>query len=247
MSFSRQDSEQQLGGVSVTTPPGLAGVIKGVAQCPEPQAGQGDCGPESLIGQATVAVGVGPAPYWVHGGRVYLTGPYNDGPFGLSIVVPTSAGPYTLTGNGGYGREVVRNSIRVNPTTAQVTVLSDPLPSNIQGIQLDVKSVQVTVNRPGFIFNPTSCAQLAVTAAFTSTQGATASGSTPFYASGCAQLPFAPEADRDRWWAWQQTGRDELHGQDQLPRPGAGEHPQGRPDDTREAPLEAQHDRKSVP
>jgi len=190
--FSRQDSEQGLSGVSVTTPPGLAGTLKGIPRCPEPQASTGECPPESLIGEATSAVGTGPDPYWVHGGKVYLTGPYNNGPFGLSIVVPTTAGPYTLTGNGGVGREIVRSSIRINPYTTQITVASDPLPSIIEGIPLNIRAVDVLINRPGFIYNPTNCAPLAVTASFTSQQGAAAAASSRFQVGDCSALKFAP-------------------------------------------------------
>ncbi|HEY2283801.1 MAG TPA: hypothetical protein VGH60_09670 [Solirubrobacteraceae bacterium] len=192
VTFSRQDTEQDLAGISVTTPPGLLGSLRNVVQCPEPQAAKGECGPESLIGEATTTVGAGPHPYMVHGGRVYLTGPYNNGPFGLSIVVPTTAGPFTLTGNGGFGREIVRASIRVDPHTAQITVLSDPLPTIIQGIPLQIRTVNVTVDRPGFTFNPTNCSQLASSATFTSTKGATSTTTSPFYASNCASLPFHP-------------------------------------------------------
>jgi hypothetical protein len=162
-------------------------------QCPEPQASQGQCGPESLLGEATTAVGAGPAPYWVHGGRVYLTGPYNGGPFGLSIVVPTTAGPFTLTGNGGPGREIVRSSIRVDPHTAQITVLSDPLPTILEGIPLQIRTVNVTINRPQFIFNPTNCSPLLATATLTSDQGATAGQSAAFHSADCAALPFKPK------------------------------------------------------
>ena len=190
--FSRQDGEQHLSGVQVTMPPGLLGKIAGVPQCPEPQADRGECGEASLLGEATTAVGPGPDPYWVTGGKVYLTGPYNDGPFGLSIVVPTTAGPFTLTGNAGPGREVVRASIRVNPSTAQVTVLSDPLPTMLQGVPLDIRTVNVTVNRPGFLFNPTSCNPMAVTGALSGSEGASVPVSTRFQASGCASLPFVP-------------------------------------------------------
>ncbi|HEY2281946.1 MAG TPA: hypothetical protein VGH60_00160 [Solirubrobacteraceae bacterium] len=192
VTLSRQDTEQDLGAISVTTPPGLLGSLRNVVQCPEPQAAKGECGPESLIGEATTAVGAGPHPYMVRDGRVYLTGPYNNGPFGLSIVVPTTAGPFTLTGNGGFGREVVRASIRVDPHTAQITVLSDPLPTIIQGIPLQIRTVNVTVDRPGFTFNPTNCSQLSSSATFTSTKGATSTVSSPFYASNCASLPFKP-------------------------------------------------------
>jgi hypothetical protein len=192
VSFSRSDADQQLSGLSVTTPPGLLGVLKSVARCPEPQAAHGECGPESLIGESSVAVGTGPAPYWVTGGKVYLTGPYNGGPFGLTIVTPTVAGPFTLTGNGGPGREIVRASIRVNPETAQITVLSDPLPRILEGIPLQIRTVQVTVDRPGFIFNPTDCNALSSSATLTSTQGASATAQSSFQATGCKGLAFKP-------------------------------------------------------
>jgi hypothetical protein len=191
-SFSRTDSDQNLAGISVTTPPGLLGVLKSVTQCPEPQASQGNCGPDSLIGESTVAVGTGPTPYWVTGGKVYLTGTYNNGPFGLSIVTPTVAGPFTLTGNGGPGREIVRASIRVDPTTSQITVLSDPLPRILEGIPLQIRTVNVTINRPGFIFNPTSCNPLSSAASTSSTQGASATAQAPFQATGCKDLAFKP-------------------------------------------------------
>ena len=191
--FSRQDSEQGLGSVSVTTPPGLLGVLKGVTQCPEPQASRGECGEGSLIGEASTAVGPGADPYSVKGGKVYLTGPYNGGPFGLSIVVPTVAGPFELTGNAGLGREVVRASIRIDPNTAQITVLSDPLPSILEGIPLQIRTVNVTINRSGFMFNPTNCSVLGVTGTIGSTAGASAAVSSPFQAAKCASLPFAPK------------------------------------------------------
>ena len=193
VTFSRQDGEQRLGGAQVTLPPGLLGKIAGIPRCPEAQANSGECGESSQLGEATVAVGPGEDPYWVSGGKVYLTGPYNGGPFGLSIVVPTTAGPFTLTGNAGVGKEVVRASIRVNPATAQVTVLSDPFPTILQGIPLDIRTVNVTVNRPGFMFNPTNCQALSVAGTITSTGNATAPVSSPFEAANCATLPFAPK------------------------------------------------------
>ena len=192
VSFSRGDADQQLSGLSVTTPPGLLGVLKSVTRCPEPQAARGECGADSLIGESSAAVGTGPSPYWVTGGKVYLTGPYNGGPFGLTIVVPTTAGPFTLTGNGGPGREIVRASIRVNPETSQITVLSDPLPRILEGIPLQIRTVQVTIDRPGFMFNPTNCNALSSSAALTSTQGASATVQSPFQATGCKALAFKP-------------------------------------------------------
>jgi hypothetical protein len=184
--FSRQPGEQNLAGVTVTTPPGLLGILKGVERCPEPQASQGTCGANSLIGHTTVAAGSGPDPFWVQGGEVFLTGPYKGAPFGLSVVVPAVAGPFNL------GNVVVRAAISVNPNTAQIAVTSDPLPTILDGIPLDVRTVNVAIDRPGFTFNPTNCEPLTVNGSLTSTQGATANLSSRFQAANCQGLPFKP-------------------------------------------------------
>ena len=52
---------------------------------------------------------------------------------------------------------MVRQSIRIDPHTAQVTDVSDPFPTIIDGIPLRLRRVDVTLNRPGFTFNPTNC------------------------------------------------------------------------------------------
>ncbi len=186
VTFSRTDQDQNLSGVTVTTPPGVLGILKGVERCPEPQASQGTCGQGSLIGHTTVAAGTGPDPFWVQGGQVFLTGPYKGAPFGLSIVVPAVAGPFNL------GNVVVRAAISIDPHTAQITVSSDPLPTILQGIPLQIRTVNVSIDRSGFTFNPTSCEPLTVNGTLSSTQGATAAVSSRFQAANCANLSFKP-------------------------------------------------------
>lgn len=191
--LSRQDGEQELGRVSVTTPSGLLGVLKSVEQCPAAQASAGTCSEASLIGSASIAVGAGSAPLTISGGKVYLTGPYAGRPFGLSIVTPTQAGPYVLTGNAGNGTEVVRASIAVDPHTSALTVESDPLPQALNGVPLDIRTITVDVNRAGFMFNPTSCVASAVTGSAASTTGTVAGLSSAFQSSDCALLSFKPK------------------------------------------------------
>jgi streptogramin lyase len=186
VTLSRSDGDQQLAGVSVTTPPGLLGLLKSVQLCGEPQAAQGTCGAGSLIGHTSVAAGVGPDPVWVQGGQVYLTGPYKGAPFGLSVVVPAVAGPFNL------GTVVIRAAISVDPHTAQITVSSDPFPTILDGIPLKVRTVSITIDRAGFMFNPTSCEPLSVGGTVVSTQGAQAGVSSRFQAAGCQGLPFKP-------------------------------------------------------
>ena len=185
VTIGREDREQYLSGITVSTPPGLLGKIAGIPQCPEAQANSGTCSPESQIGTTTVGSGPGPHPFYL-GGKVYLTGPYKGQPFGLSIVVPAIAGPFNL------GTVVVRAAIAVNPTTAALTITSDPLPQYVDGVQLRLRTINVEVNRPGFMLNPTSCAQRAVGATLAAAQGAGSTLSSPFEVGGCQSLPFAP-------------------------------------------------------
>jgi hypothetical protein len=163
-----------------------------VARCPDAQANAGECPQASEIGTVTAGVGPGSAPYYVTGGRAYLTGPYGGGSFGLSIVVPAQAGPFTLAGTNGRGEVVVRAAIHVDPSTAALTITSDPLPTALDGIPLQVKTVQVHVDRPQFMFNATNCDAMSVGAGISSAQGAQSAPSSSYQAVGCRALRFKP-------------------------------------------------------
>jgi len=185
MTLTRKDGEQNLGGVSVTMPPGVAGMLAKVPLCGEPQASLGTCPETSRIGTVNAAAGAGSHPFWLSG-PVYLTGPYKGAPFGLSIVVPAKAGPFNL------GNVVERATINVDPHTAQVTVADGPLQQSRDGVPFRLKTLNVTIDREGFMFNPTNCSQLQVTGTITGAQGASASVSSPFAVTGCKSLPFKP-------------------------------------------------------
>jgi hypothetical protein len=197
LTLARSDADQNLGGLTVTTPPGLLGMLSRVQLCQEPQASLGTCPAASQIGHVTVGAGPGPDPVYVpQAGKpqdpVYLTGPTlpegpnQSGPFGLSVVVPAEAGPFNL------GTVVIRSAITVDPHTAQVTITSDPFPTILQGVPLQVKTVNVAIDREGFMFNPTNCSPSSVTGTVVSAQGAQAGVSSPFEAANCASLPFTP-------------------------------------------------------
>jgi hypothetical protein len=191
LTLSRADAEQTFSTVATEMPRGLAGMLSNVALCDEAQANVGFCPATSQIGHVTVSAGVGNEPITLPQAAkpqdpVYLTGPYKGAPFGLSIVVPAEAGPFDL------GSVVVRARIVVDPHTAQVSVISDPLPTMLQGIPVDVRTVNVAIDRAGFIFNPTNCDAMQVTGTVTSTQGTAANVSSRFQAANCATLPFKP-------------------------------------------------------
>ncbi|HTA14496.1 MAG TPA: hypothetical protein VK781_06520 [Solirubrobacteraceae bacterium] len=192
MTMSRPDGSQNLQAIKLKMPPGLLGTLASVKLCPEAQANAGTCGPVSLIGHTTVSVGVGGDPYSVTGGEVFITEGYEGAPYGLSIVNPAKAGPFDL------GKVIVRAKIEVDPTTAALTITTDTsgpykIPTILDGIPLQIQHVNVSVDRPGFTFNPTNCSPLAITGSLTSDQGASSALSVPFQITNCAVLAFKPK------------------------------------------------------
>jgi hypothetical protein len=193
--LTRQDGEQRFGGFTLKLPPGLLGSLRNVAPCPEPQASSGQCSQASEVGTTTVGIGPGADPFYLPEpgqptNKVYLTGPYEGAPFGLSIVVPAIAGPLDL------GNVVIRAKISIDPRTAQLTIASaagvGAIPVIKDGIPLDIRALNVTIDRPSFIFNPTSCTPRTVAGTISSTGGTSALVSSPFQAANCANLPFKP-------------------------------------------------------
>ena len=197
--INREDGNQSIKQVQLQMPNGLTGLLSGVKLCGEGEANAGTCGPESQIGETTVSVGIGNDPFTVTGGRVYITGPYEGAPFGLSIVNPAKAGPFDLEKGTPCDCVVVRAKIEVNPHTAALTITTDsasgpyPIPRIIDGIPLQIRHVNVTINRPGFTINPTNCSSMAVTGTISSSEGSSSGVSAPFQVTNCATLAFAPK------------------------------------------------------
>jgi hypothetical protein len=191
MTMSREDGNQNLDAIQLKMPPGLLGTLSSVKLCGEAEGNAGMCGPESLIGHTTVSVGLGGNPYTVNGGEVFITGPYEGAPYGLSIVNPAKAGPFDL------GKVVVRARIEVDPSNAALTITSDAtgpyaIPQLIDGIPLQIKHVNVSIDRSDFTFNPTNCAPQAIGGSLTSSQGAVSALHVPFQVTNCAVLKFKP-------------------------------------------------------
>ena len=191
------DAQQRVGALQFKVPEGLSGMISKVPLCPEPQAEQGTCSAASQIGHATVAAGPGPYPLVIPQpgeppAAIYLTGPYQGAPFGLSIVTPVIVGPFNL------GTNVVRAKIEVDPHTAQITVTTDPsgphaIPPILDGVPTDLRTINTVIDRPGFMLNPTNCDPMSFSGTATSTQGATAPIATHFQVGSCQSLKFKPK------------------------------------------------------
>lgn len=205
-SITRPPGEQELKGVDIHLPPGLTAKLAGVSYCPEEalaaaaansgvaEAASSSCPASSLIGSASVLAGSGPSPLHIDG-KAFLAGPYNGAPLSLAVVTPATAGPFDL------GSVVVRVALFVDRETARVTAVSDPIPHVYGGALLDIRSIAVRLDRPGFALNPTNCSPMAIGGmlrgggANPADPGAFSAVdvSTPFQVGGCEQLSFEPK------------------------------------------------------
>jgi hypothetical protein len=181
--LARAEGNQYLQHLTTTLPAGLVGAIPAVPRCGEPEASLGSCPAASLIGTANVNAGSGD-PYGFSG-PVYLTGPYNGAPYGLSIPVEAAAGPFDL------GKLVTRVSIGVDPHSARVIAAAN-VPTIFKGVPLRLRNISVLVNHANFLFNPTNCSPLSQDTSLTSTGGAGQNLSSPFTVTDCGSLPFKP-------------------------------------------------------
>jgi hypothetical protein len=201
LKLSREDGSARLVGLDTMLPSGLTGKLAGIPECPEAAIAQAQarsrpnegilerrspsCPASSALGTVNVGAGAGPTPFYTQG-TAYLAGPYKGAPLSLAIVTPAIAGPFDL------GTVVVRVALNVDPFTAQIHAVSDPFPQILDGIPLDIRSVALQMDRPGFILNPTSCDPMAITGSAVSTLGLPATLSTPFQVGGCSSLKFKP-------------------------------------------------------
>lgn len=205
--LERSDGAQELKRLEVSLPPGMVARLAGVAYCPEnliaaaaanrgsSEAAAATCPSQSLVGSARIGAGAGPEPLQIDG-KVYLAGPYRGAPVSLAFVTPAVAGPYDL------GTVVVRVALQIDPETAEVTAVSDEIPHVFGGVKLDVRSIDVSVDRTRFTLNPTTCrGQFGIDATVFGAGAdpldpsafAPVAASSPFRAGGCRALQFKPK------------------------------------------------------
>ena len=204
--LTRNDGQQELKGADVTLPPGATAKLAGVPYCPgaaiaaaAAKAGGAErsdasCPDKSQVGVVTIAAGSGSSPLQISG-KAYLAGPYTGAPLSLVVVTPGVAGPFDL------GTVVVRVALFVDPETAQIHAVSDPIPDVFGGAKLDLRSIDLNVNKGQFTLNGTNCAKFAAAGTLKGggadpTNPAAFSSfavSDPVQLDGCPALAFKPK------------------------------------------------------
>jgi hypothetical protein len=113
----------------------------------------------------------------------------------MAVITPAVSGPFDL------GTVLVRVALNVDPESARINAVSDAIPDVFGGVKLDIRSIDVNVDRSQFMLNPTHCgaqategtlrgggANPAVPSAWSSFAFA-----SPFQASDCKALGFKPK------------------------------------------------------
>jgi hypothetical protein len=195
----RNEGEQNLGGLDLAFPAGLSARVAGIPSCPEAaiatarrnsgaaERATPSCAAESRVGVVSASAGSGSQPLYLDDGSVYLAGPYKGAPLSLVAVMPALAGPFDL------GTVVLRTALFVGPARARLRAVSDPLPTILRGIPLDLRSLRITLDRPGFVLNPTSCDEMTIEGSVASQLGAAAPVSNRFQVGECGRLGFRPK------------------------------------------------------
>lgn len=202
----RGDGQQELKGVDIVLPPGATAKLKEVPYCPPSDLAEAAkrsgaaerknsaCPDKSQVGVVVATAGTGPAPLRIEG-KAYLSGRYKGAPVSLAVITPAVAGPFDL------GNVVVRVPLRLDPETAQINAVSDPIPDVFAGAKLSLRSVLVNVNRDEFTLNGTNCSKFATAGALRGGGADPASPaafssfgvSDPFQATNCKRLKFRPK------------------------------------------------------
>jgi hypothetical protein len=204
--IARVDGEQELKLVDVTLPKGLTAKLAGIPYCSEAaiaaaaastgkaELANPSCSSASQIGTTSTDSGTGSKPLNI-GGKAYLAGPYKGAPLSMVVITPAVAGPFDL------GTVVVRVALNVNPATAQVNAVSDAIPDVFGGAKLDIRLIDVNVDRSQFMLNPTNCAAQATTGTIKGGGGDPTNAalwssyavSAPYQATECNKLAFKPK------------------------------------------------------
>jgi hypothetical protein len=205
--LTRRDGQQEFRKIDVTLPPGMSAKLAGVAYCPDAniaaagtrsgneELASPSCPANSLVGDVTIKAGSGADPFTDDKGKAYFAGPYKGAPVSLAMIVPAVAGPYDL------GTDVVRTALNVNPETTVVNAVSDPIPFMLGGVKLDIRSIDVNLNRNSYTINPTNCSAFGITANISGgganpndeAAWSTVTRNNPFTATDCNALKFKPK------------------------------------------------------
>jgi hypothetical protein len=203
MRITRPDGAQEITELTVTSPPGYSAYLRGIPACGQDGIASArgrsglderespSCPASSRIGSINSAAGAGATPLFA-AGEIYLGGPYKGAPLSLVTITPALAGAIKAEPAFDLGNVVVQVPLYVNRQDASIIGRTDAIPEMLRGIPLRIRDIRVSLDRPGFGLNPTSCDASSVEVTAKGDSGATANLRSPFQVGGCSDLAFKP-------------------------------------------------------
>jgi hypothetical protein len=186
--IERPDRDARLSTVHASLPPGLAGALglAGLTRCGDAAAAAGTCPDSSRVGSVRSTIGSGATPPTI-AGSVFVTNGRVGDLAGLSIHLPGRLGPVAV------GDVIVGARLVLRPADAGIDVITDPIPQMKGGVPIAVRALELALDRPGFMRNPTRCGDHPVTARIESTAGDVAQAAANVTVTGCDRLAFGPQ------------------------------------------------------
>ena len=208
--IGRSDGEQEIKGVEVSLPPGLTGKLKGVPYCSgkdlakaagqsgEAERKSASCPDNSQIRDRRDQDGQRPVadPDQCHG---LPRRPVQERAALDGACRAESRRPLRPRRRRGQGAAPGRPRNGPHPSTSD----EDAIPDVFGGAKLDIRSINVNVNKNEFIINPTSCGPLSASGNRLLGGGSRTrpiprpsssfAVSSPFQTSGCRKLGFRPK------------------------------------------------------
>src|SRR5262249_9016353 len=149
ISIDRPDGNSRINKLSLELPPGEVGSLTTAPLCSAEGVDSGNCPEASKVGLVRATVGTAGANLQVTG-SLYIAKPSDAGDVAsLLAVIPAKVGPIDL------GQVAIVNHVKLRQSDGGLTATSDDIPTALGGIPLAVRNIEVTVNRDGFLRNPT--------------------------------------------------------------------------------------------
>lgn len=185
ITITRPDRQARIAHIEADLPPGVLANLNGVGTCSPAELQAFACQAASRIGGVEAAAGLGPKPI-VTGGDVFLMDPPAGAAAGVGIIVAVKFGDVDL------GKLALTARIDLRQSDFGLRFSAD-VPQKYRGFPLDLQRLVVSLDRPGFGLNATSCDPLAASSTLRSDLGGSASAPVSIQFRGCAALPFSPK------------------------------------------------------
>ncbi|MBJ7329768.1 MAG: hypothetical protein JHC95_07725 [Solirubrobacteraceae bacterium] len=196
--INRPSGDARMKAMDIELPTGLSGKLTAATLCPLSLASAGNCGEDSKVGHVNALAGSGPDPVGLRG-DVYLTEGPDGALAGLAINVDVKVGPLD------FGKVITQAKILVRPDTG-LTLSVPNIPQRQEGVEANIRQLEVVLDKQGFNLNATSCQPNAFRGTITADTGAVAKVEAPYQPTGCDSIPFGPKVEASITGGPKETG-----------------------------------------